>query len=55
MSVIDNDLPGKTIDQLDGLERYYLTVQKARALTNTEAERLNALLAEISIRRRYGS
>lgn len=46
MSVIDNDLPGKTDDQLAGLERYYMTIQKARAMSNVEAERLNAILAE---------
>lgn len=51
MSVIDNDLSAKTDEQLAGLERYYLTIQKARAMTDVEAERLNAILGEIT--RRY--
>lgn len=46
MSVIDNDLSAKTDEQLAGLERYYLTIQKARAMTDVEAERLNAVLGE---------
>lgn len=50
MSVFDNDLQAMDDDRLANLERYYLTLQNARALTNNEATRLNAILMEQHLR-----
>ncbi len=46
MSVIDNDLPGKTDEQLAAIERYYMTIQGQRAMNMGEQARLNAVLKE---------